>query len=169
MLSILRNTRLHGHSLRCLKLTVPLVTSKRCISDRNSSLDQNKIVDLLLKSSKMEPTKQNHTNIEDFNKNFVIHDTVELPDISNPKIPFPSIQFKDYDIADMENLGRLYMKYVTVKYVFDTRPHIRFNEAFNYTDTLLECASMAFDSRKSSFWNILDNFALQISLNVINT
>lgn len=160
MLSILRNTRLHGHSLRCLKLTVPLVTSKRCISDRNSSLDQNKIVDLLLKSSKMEPTKQNHTNIEDFNKNFVIHDTVELPDISNPKIPFPSIQFKDYDIADMENLGRLYMKYVTVKYVFDTRPHIRFNEAFNYTDTLLECASMAFDSRKSSFLEYIGQFCI---------
>ncbi|CUM46594.1 uncharacterized protein AC631_02046 [Debaryomyces fabryi] len=160
MLSILRNTRLQSHSPRCWKLVVPLITFKRCISDRNSSLDQDKIVDLLLKSSKIEPTQKSNTIINDFNKNFVIHDTVELPGIAKPKIPFPSIKYGDYDTADMENLGQLYIKYITVKYIINTRPHIRFTEAFNYADNLLECAAMAFDSRKSSFLEYIGQFCI---------
>lgn len=148
MLSILRNTRLQSYSPRCWKFIVPLITPKRYISDRNSSLDQDKIVDLLLRSSKIEPTLKDNAIIDDF-KNFVIHDTVELPDIAKSKIPFPSIKYGDYDTADMENLGQLYLKYITVKYIFNTRPHNRFTEAFDYADKLFECASMAFDSRKS--------------------
>lgn len=146
---------------RCLKPITPLISLRRNVSNEGSSADQRKIVDLLMKSSKIEFSKHSQVEFDDFDRSFVANEAIGLPEIRIPSEPFPPVVFEEYDGPDMENLGGLYLKYITVKYIFSTRPHLKFYDAFEHADVLVNHAAREFEYRHgSSFFEYIGQFCL---------
>lgn len=160
MLRIPLRPGLQINRLKCRSLLPMLIETKRSQSGNRQSLDQNKIVDLLMKSSKTETTRHRINKNSDFKKDFLIHDILELPEVSKSVGLFPPITYKEFDKEDIENLGALYLKYITVKYIFSTRPHKNFSEAYDYSDTVLKVVSLKFNTNDTSFLEYIGQFCI---------